>query len=166
MSTHLTIKNENRPNPRTMMPQKKTLFSVNIIAGDMICFVVGNKPGSAGVNNLVKRGLWSRLHFSQLPNSYPGVGGHAFFQWTGRWGTNFHYCFCCTFRGILFWNVWSTVEKTKFENIYFQYESCIFSQLPNSFLYPGVGSHDCFQLTSRWGLCCTFRGILFWMFEA
>ena len=44
--------NENRPNPRTATPE-----SLVIVAGDMICFVVGNKLGSAGVNNLVKRGL-------------------------------------------------------------------------------------------------------------
>ena len=44
MPTHLTIKNENRPNPRTATP-----FSfLMIVAGDMICFVVGNKD-SAGV---------------------------------------------------------------------------------------------------------------------
>ena len=44
MPTHLTIKNENRPNPRTATP-----FSfLIIVAGDMICFVVGNKD-SAGV---------------------------------------------------------------------------------------------------------------------
>ena len=36
--------NENRPNPRTAN-------SLVIVAGDMICFVVGNKPlGSAGVS--------------------------------------------------------------------------------------------------------------------
>ena len=33
------------------------IFSLVIVAGDMICFVDGNKLGSAGVNNLVKRGL-------------------------------------------------------------------------------------------------------------
>ena len=50
--------NENRPNPRTATPEE-TLFSLVIVAGDMICFVVGNKLGSAGVPvlNLVKRGL-------------------------------------------------------------------------------------------------------------
>ena len=60
--THLTIKNENRPNPRTVMPKKILM----IVAGDMICFVVGNKLGSAGVNNLVNRGLWSRLTGNKL----------------------------------------------------------------------------------------------------
>ena len=42
--------NENRPNPRTATPEDKTLFSLVIVAGDMICFVVGNKLGSAGVS--------------------------------------------------------------------------------------------------------------------
>ena len=54
MSTHLTIKNKNHPNQRTGMP-KKTVFSLVIVAGDMICFVVGNK-GLAAVKNLVKKG--------------------------------------------------------------------------------------------------------------
>ena len=39
MSTHLTIKNENCPNPRTGTPKKKGL-SLVIVAGDMIFFVV------------------------------------------------------------------------------------------------------------------------------
>ena len=41
--------NENRPNPRTATPEE-ALFSLVIVAGDMICFVVGNKLGSAGVS--------------------------------------------------------------------------------------------------------------------
>ena len=44
MPTHLTIKNENRPNPR------KALFFLVLEAGDMICFVVKSE-------NLMKRGL-------------------------------------------------------------------------------------------------------------
>ena len=39
--THLAMKNENCPNLRTATPK--------IVAGDMICFVVGNKLRSAGV---------------------------------------------------------------------------------------------------------------------
>ena len=39
MSTHLTIKNESRPNPRTTTPEK-TPSSLVLVAGDMICFVV------------------------------------------------------------------------------------------------------------------------------
>ena len=43
--------NENRPNPRTATPEeKRALFSLMIVAGDMICFVVENKLGSAGVS--------------------------------------------------------------------------------------------------------------------
>ena len=56
MSTHLTIKNENCPNPRTATPEKKALFSLVLVTGDMICFVVKSE-------NLMKRGLWSRLGF-------------------------------------------------------------------------------------------------------
>ena len=40
MSTHLTIKNENRPNPRTATSEKK---------GDMICFVVKSENLWKGV---------------------------------------------------------------------------------------------------------------------
>ena len=40
-----------------------------VVAGEPICFVVENK-GSAGVKNLVKRGLWSRLSVSVLINKY------------------------------------------------------------------------------------------------
>ena len=47
MSTHLTIKNKNRPNPRTATPEKKGLV---LEAGDMICFVVKSE-------NLMKWGL-------------------------------------------------------------------------------------------------------------
>ena len=36
--------NKNRPNPRTVTPE------LVIVAGDMICFVVGNKLGSARVS--------------------------------------------------------------------------------------------------------------------
>ena len=63
MSTHLTIKNENHPNPRTTTPEKKeprrpfSLFQ--LVAGDMICFVVKSE-------NLMKRGLWSRLTQGQI----------------------------------------------------------------------------------------------------
>ena len=39
--------NENRPNLRTATPEK-TLFSLVVVAGEAICFVVGNM-GSAGV---------------------------------------------------------------------------------------------------------------------
>ena len=35
-------------------PRKKALFSLALVAGDMICFVVKSE-------NLMKRGLWSRL---------------------------------------------------------------------------------------------------------
>ena len=45
MSTHLTIKNENRPNPRSAT----VLFSLVLVAGDMICFVVKSE-------NLMKSG--------------------------------------------------------------------------------------------------------------
>ena len=47
MSIHLTIMNENRPNLRTATPEK-ALFSLVVVAGEAICFVVGNM-GSAGV---------------------------------------------------------------------------------------------------------------------
>ena len=46
---------------------KKCPFLYAMVAGDIICFAVGNK-GSAGVKNLVKRGLWCRL------TVLPGVG--------------------------------------------------------------------------------------------
>ena len=55
----MTIKNNNRPNPRIAMPKKKTFFSLVIVAGDIICFVVGNK-GSAEVkikNLMVGKGV-------------------------------------------------------------------------------------------------------------
>ena len=57
MPIHLTIKNENRPNPRTMTHKKKgpLFLGVVVVAGEMI-FVVGDK-GSPGVKNLLKRGL-------------------------------------------------------------------------------------------------------------
>ena len=38
---------------KVKIQSQQTLFSLVIVARDMICFVVG----SAGVNNLVKRGL-------------------------------------------------------------------------------------------------------------
>ena len=58
MSTQLTITNKNRPNTRTTTPEKKG----PVLYGDSSWeyFVSGNK-GSAGVKNLVKMGLWSRL---------------------------------------------------------------------------------------------------------
>ena len=37
------------------------VFALVILAGDMICVVVGNKLGLSGMKNLVKRILWSRL---------------------------------------------------------------------------------------------------------
>ena len=40
----------------------------NIVAEDLVCFVVWNK-GSAGICNLVKRGLWSRITFETLTNN-------------------------------------------------------------------------------------------------
>ena len=45
---------------RTTTPEKKAFLPDSTVARETICFVVGNK-GSAGVKNLVKRGLWSRL---------------------------------------------------------------------------------------------------------
>ena len=40
MSTHVTIKNENRPNPRTATPEKKGPFHSGASSWGMICFVV------------------------------------------------------------------------------------------------------------------------------
>ena len=57
MSTHLTIKNENRPNPRTATSVREKGV---LVAGDMICFVVKSE-------NLMKRGLWSRLGVLVVP---------------------------------------------------------------------------------------------------
>ena len=59
MAAHLTIKNENRPNPRTATPA----FSLVIVVGDMIWGYKQKNKGSAGVKMSVKRGLWSRLGF-------------------------------------------------------------------------------------------------------
>ena len=67
MSIHLTIKNKNRPNPRTATPEKKTGPFLpggsgweQIFFFFFFFFVVENKD-SAGVKNLVKRDLCSRL---------------------------------------------------------------------------------------------------------
>ena len=57
MPIHLTIKNENRPNPRTA-----SLIAPVVVAGETTCFVIGNK-GSAGVKNLVKKGLFLSFFF-------------------------------------------------------------------------------------------------------
>ena len=57
----LTFKGENSVKvwwvTRSKSKVSRPLFSLVIVAGDMIRFVVGNMLGSAGVNNLVKRGL-------------------------------------------------------------------------------------------------------------
>ena len=60
--------NENRPNLRTATPEEN-------IAGDMICFVVGNKLCSAGVSiKLSEKGsvkqTSSRKAFPLVPNGF------------------------------------------------------------------------------------------------
>ena len=61
MLTHLTIKNENCSNLRTATPEKKGPLLSGDSSWGYDMFVVGKKFGSAGVNNVVKRGLRSRL---------------------------------------------------------------------------------------------------------
>ena len=48
MSTHLTIKTENRPNPSENRDARKAPFSLVLVAGDMICFVVRVKTYEKG----------------------------------------------------------------------------------------------------------------------
>ena len=50
MSTHLTIKTENRPNPsENRDARKKVPFSLVLVTGDMICFVVKSENLWKGV---------------------------------------------------------------------------------------------------------------------
>ena len=66
MSTHLTIKNGNRPNTKTPTHNtKRFAFSRWIVAGNMICFVLGNK-GSAGVKNLSEKGSVKHTRIHQV----------------------------------------------------------------------------------------------------
>ena len=66
MPTHLTFKKEHQPNPRTATPEKILV----IVAGDMICFVVGNIELSWG-ETLCEEGSVKQtilfIHFLQGP---------------------------------------------------------------------------------------------------